>query len=164
MYSYQPREGSVHSHATTVSRVLSTEHNKSAVFHQNHLHYNLSAVIHQKGPSLSKKIYFFLSFLGNSREFYEITPMVTKIIHVNFFIIVVFVFFFHWIINIFLNDFLIEKLNFFFFYKNTRIFRALRERIRVSSHSSTTRVFMAYALFQANPIISTNSVDFATTF
>ena len=88
--------------------------------------------------------------------------MVTKIIHVNFFIIIVF-FFFHWIINIFLNDFLIEKLN-FFFYKNTRIFRALRERFRVSSHSSTTRVFMAYALFQANPIISTNSVDFVTMF
>ena len=35
--------------------------------------------------------------------------MVTKIIHVNFVII----FFFQWIINILLNDFLIEKLNFF---------------------------------------------------
>ena len=32
LYSYQSREGSVHSHATTASRVLSTEHNKSAVF------------------------------------------------------------------------------------------------------------------------------------
>ena len=86
----QERAQSTHMHATTVSRVLSTEHNKSAVFHRNHLHYNLSAVIHQKGPSLSKKKYIFLSFLGNSREFYEITPMVTKIIHVNFFIIIVF--------------------------------------------------------------------------
>ena len=33
MFGFLPtREGSVHSHATTVSRVLSTEHNKSAVF------------------------------------------------------------------------------------------------------------------------------------
>ena len=54
LYSYQPREGSVHSHGTIVSRVLSTEHNKSAVF-QSHLHFNLSALIHPKGPSLSKK-------------------------------------------------------------------------------------------------------------
>ena len=44
--------------------------------------------------------------------------MVTKIIHVNFFIIIVF--FFHWIINIFLND-LIEKLNFFFLQKYTNL-------------------------------------------
>ena len=51
-----------------------------------------------------------------------------------------------------------------FFYKNTPNFRALPERFRVSSNSSTTRVFTGYALFQANPIISTNSVDFATTF
>ena len=44
-----------------------------------------------------------------------------------------------------------------FFYKNTPNFRALPERFRVSSNSSTTRVFTGYALFQANPIISTNS-------
>ena len=41
----------------------------------------------KKGPRSGKKIFFFLSFLGNSREFQETTPMVTKIIHVNFVII-----------------------------------------------------------------------------
>ena len=46
----------------------------------------------KKGPRSRKKYIYFLSFLGNSREFYEITPMVTKIIHVNFFIIIVFFF------------------------------------------------------------------------
>ena len=71
LYSYQPRDGSVHSHGTVVSRVLSTEHNKSAVF-QSHLHFNLSALIHPTGPSLSKKNKNFLSFLGNFRQFQEI--------------------------------------------------------------------------------------------
>ena len=42
--------------------------------------------------------------------------MVTKIIHVNFFIIIV-VFFFSLNNKHFFNDFLIEKLNFFFFTK-----------------------------------------------
>ena len=55
VFSYRPREGLVRSHAIAVSRALSTEQNKSAVFHQRHLHYNLSAVIRQKGPRLSPK-------------------------------------------------------------------------------------------------------------
>ena len=59
----------MHSHGTIVSRVLSTEHNKSAVF-QSHLHFNLSALIHPKGPSLSKKNKKFFEFcLENFREF-----------------------------------------------------------------------------------------------
>ena len=60
LYSYRPREGSVRSNATAVSKARSTEHNKSAAFHQSRLYYNLSAVIHQKGPSLSKKSRNFL--------------------------------------------------------------------------------------------------------
>ena len=60
LYSYRPREGSVRSNATAVSKAPSTEHNKSAAFHQSRLHYNLSAVIHQKGPPLSKKSRNFL--------------------------------------------------------------------------------------------------------
>ena len=36
-----------------------TEHNKWAVFHQNHLHYKLSAIILQKGPTLSQKTTMF---------------------------------------------------------------------------------------------------------
>ena len=44
----------MHLHGTVVSRVLSTEHNKSAVL-QSHLRFNLSALIYQKGLSLSKK-------------------------------------------------------------------------------------------------------------
>ena len=55
LYSYRPREGSVRFNATAVSKAPSAEHNKSAAFHQSRLHYNLSAVIHQKGLSLSKK-------------------------------------------------------------------------------------------------------------
>ena len=76
LYSYQPREGLVRLNATAMSRALSTEHNKSAVSHQSCLHYNLSVVIHQKGPSLSKKIIIFfweflgiLEFLENFRHF-----------------------------------------------------------------------------------------------
>ena len=47
-----------------------TEHNKWAVFHQNHLHYKLSAMILQKGPTLSKKRQFFRIF-GNFSELLE---------------------------------------------------------------------------------------------
>ena len=52
LYSYRPREGSVRLNATAMSKAPSTEHNKSAAFHRSPLHYNLSAIIHQKGPSL----------------------------------------------------------------------------------------------------------------
>ena len=64
LYSYWPRKGSVRLNATAVSKAPSTEHNKSAAFHQSRLHYNLSAVIHQKGPSLSKKAEPFWEFFG----------------------------------------------------------------------------------------------------
>ena len=58
---------------TPVPRALSTE-----IFHQSHLHYNLSAVIHQKGAynSLFLVIYRykktkFLRIFGNFRELLE---------------------------------------------------------------------------------------------
>ena len=56
-----------------VSRALSTERNKSAVFHQNHLYYNLSAIILQKESTLKKKKFFrifgnYREFLGNIRQ------------------------------------------------------------------------------------------------
>ena len=64
LYSNRPREGSVRLHAIAVSRVLSTEHDKSAVFQPSRPHYNLSVVIHQKGPSLSQKTELLKEFLG----------------------------------------------------------------------------------------------------
>ena len=63
LYSYRPREGSVRFNATAVSKAPSAEHNKSAAFHQSRLHYNLSAVIHQKGAlAIKKGRYFFKVF------------------------------------------------------------------------------------------------------
>ena len=46
------QEWTLSAHMTAVSRALSTEHNKSAVLHRNHLYYNLSAIILQKGPTV----------------------------------------------------------------------------------------------------------------
>ena len=64
LYSYRPREGSVRFNATAVSKAPSAEHNKSGAFHQSRLHYNLSAVIHQKGAlDIKKGRYFFKIFL-----------------------------------------------------------------------------------------------------
>ena len=51
-YSYRPREGSIHLHATAVSRALSTTNQR---FFISRLLYNLSAVIHQKGPYSASK-------------------------------------------------------------------------------------------------------------
>ena len=68
LYSYRPREGTARLHTTAVSKALSTEHNKTAVFHQSRLQYNLSAVIHQKGPSPYKKAEIVLQFLENFRH------------------------------------------------------------------------------------------------
>ena len=64
------QEWTLSAHMTAVSRALSTEHNKSAVFYQNHLHYNLSAIILQKGLTLSEKRNFIRIF-GNYREVLE---------------------------------------------------------------------------------------------
>ena len=72
LYSYRPREGTARLHATAVSKELFTEHTKSAVFHQRSLHYNLSAVIHQKGPSPNKKAEIVLQFLGMLESFWRI--------------------------------------------------------------------------------------------
>ena len=58
---------------------MSTEHNKSAVFHQNHLYYNLSAIILQKGPKLSKKRNF-LEFLGTIEGFWTILDISKRIL------------------------------------------------------------------------------------
>ena len=40
LYSYQPREGSVRSHATAVSRALSIAHNQPSGFIIGHVYYN----------------------------------------------------------------------------------------------------------------------------
>ena len=64
---------------TAASRALSTEHNKSAVFHQNHLYYNLSAIILQKGRTLSKKRNF-LEFLGTIENFWRILDISKRIL------------------------------------------------------------------------------------
>ena len=72
LYSYRPREGTARLHATAVSKALSTEHNKTAVFHQSCVQYNLSAVIHQKGPSPYKKAEIVLQFLGILESFWRI--------------------------------------------------------------------------------------------
>ena len=66
--------------ATAVSKTLSTEHNKSAVFHQSRLHYNLSAVIHQKGPSPYKKAEIVLQFLGILESFWRILDVSKRIL------------------------------------------------------------------------------------
>ena len=58
---------------------VSTEHNKSAVFHQNHLYYNLSAIILQKGPTLSKKRNL-LEFLGTIESFWTILDISKRIL------------------------------------------------------------------------------------
>ena len=46
---------------------LATEDIKSAVFHQNHLHYKLSAIILSKRPTLSKNR-IFLRIFGNFKQ------------------------------------------------------------------------------------------------
>ena len=60
-------ERTLSAHMTVVSRALSTEHNKSAVFHQNHHYYILSAIILQKGPTLPKSE-ILLEFLGTIKN------------------------------------------------------------------------------------------------
>ena len=80
LYSNRPREGSVRLHATAVSRVLSTDHNKSAVFQQSRPHYNLSVVIHHKGPSLSKKAEILKEFLGILESFWRILDISKRIL------------------------------------------------------------------------------------
>ena len=80
LYSNRPREGSVRLHATAASRVLSTDHNKSAVFQQSRPHYNLSVVIHHKGPSLSKKAEILKEFLGILESFWRILDISKRIL------------------------------------------------------------------------------------
>ena len=58
---------------------MSTEHNRSAVFHQNHLHYNLSAITLQKGPTLSKNE-ILLEFLGTIESFWRILDISKRIL------------------------------------------------------------------------------------
>ena len=62
------QEKTLSAHITAVSRALSTEHNKSAVFYQNHQYYKLSAITLQKGPTLSK-IEILLEFLGTIKTY-----------------------------------------------------------------------------------------------
>ena len=61
LYSYRPREGSVRSNATAVSKARSTEHNKSAAFHQSRLYYNLyyQRLFTKRGPRYQKKAEIF---------------------------------------------------------------------------------------------------------